>query len=82
MLLEPVDPNERFRERRRRARRSRAIRRVLLLTLVAVAAGVDKAPSILGACRARLVDVLVTDSTTAEAVLALVERPGDASTER
>lgn len=48
-------------------------------TLVAVAAGVDKAPSILGACRARLVDVLVTDSTTAEAVLALAERPGDAS---
>ena len=51
-------------------------------TLVAVAAGVDKAPSILGACRARLVDVLVTDSTTAEAVLALAERPGDAVTGR
>jgi DNA-binding transcriptional regulator LsrR (DeoR family) len=51
-------------------------------TLVAVAAGVDKAPSILGACRARLVDVLVTDSTTAEAVLALAERPGDASSGR
>jgi hypothetical protein len=38
MLLEPVDPNERFRERRRRARRRRAIRRVFLLTLVASAA--------------------------------------------
>jgi DNA-binding transcriptional regulator LsrR (DeoR family) len=49
-------------------------------TLLAVAAGVDKAPSILGACRTRLVDVLVTDSTTAEAVLALAERPGDAAT--
>lgn len=51
-------------------------------TLLAVAAGVDKAPSILGACRARLVDVLVTDSTTAEAVLALAERPDDAPTRR
>jgi hypothetical protein len=38
MLLEPVDPNERFRERRRRARRRRAIRRVLLLTVVALTA--------------------------------------------
>jgi len=51
-------------------------------TLVAVAAGTDKAPSILGACRAGLVDVLVTGATTAEAVLALAERPGDAPTGR
>jgi hypothetical protein len=38
MLLEPVDPNERFRQRRRQARRRRALRRVLLLAVVAVAA--------------------------------------------
>jgi hypothetical protein len=38
MLLEPVDPNERFRERRRQSRRRRAIRRVLALGVVAVAA--------------------------------------------
>jgi hypothetical protein len=41
MLLEPVDPNERFRTRRRQARRRRAIRRTGLLAVVAVtAAGV------------------------------------------
>jgi hypothetical protein len=40
MLLEPVDPNERFRARRRQSRRRRAIRRVALLGLVAVAAAV------------------------------------------
>jgi len=40
MLLEPVDPNERFRERRRQSRRRRAARRVFLLGLVAVAAAV------------------------------------------
>ena len=38
MLLEPVDPNERFRSRRHQARRRRAIRRVVLLTIVALAA--------------------------------------------
>lgn len=51
-------------------------------TLVAVAAGAHKAPSILGACRAGLLDVLVTEATTAEAVLTLAERPGDAPTGR
>jgi hypothetical protein len=40
MLLEPVDPNERFRSRRQQARRRRAIRRVVLLGVVAVAAAV------------------------------------------
>jgi hypothetical protein len=40
MLLEPVDPNERFRSRRQQARRRRAIRRVALLAVVAVAAAV------------------------------------------
>ena len=40
MLLEPVDPNETFRARRRQSRRRRAIRRVALLALVAVAAAV------------------------------------------
>ena len=38
MLLEPVDPNERFRSRRRQARRRRAVRRTLALALVALAA--------------------------------------------
>jgi hypothetical protein len=45
MLLEPVDPNERFRQRRRQSRRRRAVRRVLLLAVVAIAA----AASALGA---------------------------------
>jgi hypothetical protein len=40
MLLEPVDPNERFRARRRQSRRRRAIRRVALLALVVIAAAV------------------------------------------
>src|SRR5438093_4238197 len=41
MLLEPVDPNERFRSRRRQARMRRAYRRIGLLAVVAVmAAGV------------------------------------------
>jgi hypothetical protein len=41
MLLEPVDPNERFRARRRQARRRRAVRRVAVLGVVALtAAGV------------------------------------------
>src|SRR4249919_278554 len=40
MLLEPVDPNERFRARRHQSRRRRAIRRVALLALVAIAAAV------------------------------------------
>lgn len=37
-LLEPVDPNERFRQRRRQSRRRRSLRRVLLLAVVALAA--------------------------------------------
>ncbi len=38
MLLEPVDPNERFRSRRRQSRRRRAIRRTGALAVVALAA--------------------------------------------
>jgi hypothetical protein len=38
MLLEPVDPNERFRARRRQARRRRAVRRISLLALITLAA--------------------------------------------
>jgi hypothetical protein len=38
MLLEPVDPNERFRARRRQARRRIAIRRISLLAVVTFAA--------------------------------------------
>jgi hypothetical protein len=38
MLLEPVDPNERFRDRRRQARKRRAIRRTAALAVVALAA--------------------------------------------
>jgi hypothetical protein len=38
MLLEPLDPNERFRERRRRSRRRRSLRRVIVLAVVALAA--------------------------------------------
>ena len=40
MLLEPLDPNERFRTRRQQARRRRASRRVLAIGLVVVAAAV------------------------------------------
>ena len=40
MLLEPVDPNEEFRERRRRSRRRRARRRVAVLGVFAVSAAV------------------------------------------
>jgi hypothetical protein len=38
MLLEPVDPNERFRSRRRQARKRRAARRIGALGIVAVTA--------------------------------------------
>jgi hypothetical protein len=38
MLLEPVDPNQEFRERRRRSRRRRARRRIAVLTVFAVSA--------------------------------------------
>ena len=38
MLLEPADPNERFRSRRRQARRRRAARRTAVLGVVALAA--------------------------------------------
>ena len=40
MLLEPLDPNEEFRDRRRRARRRRARRRIAVLTVLAVSAAV------------------------------------------
>jgi hypothetical protein len=39
VLLEPVDPNERFRERRRRARRRKRLRRLGLLVFLVLAAG-------------------------------------------
>jgi hypothetical protein len=42
-LLEPVDPNERFRERRRQSHRRRSLRRVLLLSAVALAAAASAA---------------------------------------
>jgi hypothetical protein len=38
MLLEPVDPNERFRARRRQARRRQTVRRLTLLAIVTLAA--------------------------------------------
>jgi hypothetical protein len=38
MLLEPVDPNERFRARRRQARRRQTFRRLTLLAIVTLAA--------------------------------------------
>jgi len=38
MLLEPIDPNERFRQRRRQSRRRRSMRKVLALAVVALAA--------------------------------------------
>ena len=38
MLLEPVDPNERFRARRRQARRRQTIQRISLLAVVTLAA--------------------------------------------
>ena len=38
---EPLDPNERFRDRRRQSRRRRSIRRVLVLAVVAIAAAVS-----------------------------------------
>jgi hypothetical protein len=41
MLLEPLDPNERFRDRRRQTRRRRSARRILALAVVAIAAAVS-----------------------------------------
>jgi hypothetical protein len=41
MLLEPLDPNERFRARRRQSRRRRSVRRILVLAVVAIAAAVS-----------------------------------------
>ncbi|HXV35006.1 MAG TPA: putative glycoside hydrolase [Gaiellaceae bacterium] len=41
MLLEPLDPNERFRQRRRQSRKRRSLRRILVLGVVAVAAAVS-----------------------------------------
>jgi hypothetical protein len=38
VILQPVDPNERFRERRRRARRRKALRRGSLIVLLVLAA--------------------------------------------
>jgi hypothetical protein len=58
MLLEPVDPNERFRSRRRQARRRRAMRRVGALTIVVITA----AALTLGA---RFLNVRDTKSPTA-----------------
>jgi hypothetical protein len=40
-ILQPIDPNERFRARRRTAQRRRAVRRLTLLGVVAVAAAVS-----------------------------------------
>lgn len=45
---------------------------------VVVALGVEKGPAILGALRTGIVKVLCTDSTTAEAVLALAAKPAEA----
>jgi hypothetical protein len=60
MLLEPVDPNEKFRARRRQARHRRAARRVAVLSVVALtAAGVT-----LGA---RFLTVRDTNGTTPNA---------------
>ena len=42
-------------------------------TVIGVAAGAPKVPSIVGAARGRLIDVLVTDARTASAVLELVK---------
>ena len=42
---------------------------------IGVAAGEAKAPSIIGAARANLINALVTDSTTAQAVLGLLNAP-------
>jgi len=67
MLLEPVDPNERFRSRRRQARKRRAIRRTAALAVVALAAAgttlgarflTERDSKVLGAQAAH------TDSTT------------------
>jgi hypothetical protein len=41
MLLEPLDPNEQFRQRRRQSRRRRSLRRILVLAVVAIAAAVS-----------------------------------------
>jgi DNA-binding transcriptional regulator LsrR (DeoR family) len=41
-------------------------------TVIAVSAGPGKAPAVVGAARARIVDVLVTDATTAASALELV----------
>jgi hypothetical protein len=55
MLLDPVDPNERFRSRRRQARRRRALRRVTALGAVAfLAAGATIGARFLGAGDTRL----------------------------
>jgi DNA-binding transcriptional regulator LsrR (DeoR family) len=40
--------------------------------VIAVSAGPGKAPAVVGAARARIVDVLVTDATTAASALELV----------
>jgi DNA-binding transcriptional regulator LsrR (DeoR family) len=44
-------------------------------TVVAVAAGPAKGPAIVGAARARLVDVLVTDTATAASALEHLQTP-------
>ena len=46
---------------------------VIYIVVIGVSAGVNKVDAILGALRAGLLDVLVTDEDTAEAVLAKAE---------
>jgi DNA-binding transcriptional regulator LsrR (DeoR family) len=45
--------------------------------VIGVAAGRAKAPAIVGAVRAGLINALVTEATTAEAILTLLERRGE-----
>jgi DNA-binding transcriptional regulator LsrR (DeoR family) len=47
--------------------------------VIAVAAGAPKAASILGALRARAVDVLITDEATATWLLKANQRPDEAT---
>jgi DNA-binding transcriptional regulator LsrR (DeoR family) len=49
--------------------------------VVGVAAGVDRARDIVGAARAGLVDAIVTEAITAQAVLAVLDTPDGATGE-
>jgi hypothetical protein len=71
MLLEPVDPNERFRSRRHRARKRRAIRRTLALAVVALAA----AGTTLGARFLTERDANVAGSSSGESSSAPAAKP-------